>query len=94
MGIKRTELKERLSQSSEAKNAMLNSELELDLPPAARAIRKAMREQGLRNCDILDIFNGHSGRASEILRGRRAMSKALALKLSKRLNVPVEELLA
>ena len=64
-----------------------------DLPPAARAIRKAMREQGLRNCDILDAFNGHSGRASEVLNGRRPVSKSLALRLSKRLGLPVEELL-
>ena len=64
-----------------------------DLPPAVQRIRKAMREQGLRQRDILDAFNGHSGRASEVLNGRRPVSKSLALRLSKRLGLPVEELL-
>jgi len=46
-----------------------------------------MEEHGLRQRDLLDIF-GSRGIASEVVSGKRAISKEQAKKLAQRFHVP------
>ena len=59
----------------------------------AATIRSAMAAKGLRQVDILDAFNGHSGQASKVVNGCIPVSKSVALRLSAKLDIPLEVLL-
>jgi HTH-type transcriptional regulator/antitoxin HigA len=48
-----------------------------------------MQANGLRQKDLLDVF-GSGGIASEVINGKRAISKAQAKKLAERFSVSVE----
>ena len=50
-------------------------------------LRSLMQEHGLRQRDLLSIF-GSRGVASEIVNGKRAISKAQAKKLARRFHAP------
>ena len=52
-------------------------------------LRSLMEEHGLRQRDLLDIF-GSRGIASEVVSGKRAVSKAQAKKLAARFHVGVD----
>lgn len=53
------------------------------------ALKSLMEEHELKQKDVLDIF-GSQGIASEILSGKREISKAHAKKLSERFHVPAD----
>ncbi len=61
------------------------------LPPVPphEALKALMEERGLRHRDIWPVL-GNKGVASEILHGRRSISKAHAKKLAEYFRVPVE----
>jgi HTH-type transcriptional regulator / antitoxin HigA len=61
------------------------------LPPATPLdiLRHLMSANGLRQVDLLDVFGAPSV-ASEVLHGKRAMSKSHIAKLSQRFNVSPE----
>jgi len=52
-------------------------------------LRSLMEEHGLRQRDLLDIF-GSRGIASEVVSGKRAVSKAQAKKLAEIFHVPAD----
>jgi len=52
-------------------------------------LRSLMEEHGLRQRDLLDVF-GSRGIASEVVRGKRAISKAQAKKLADLFHVPAD----
>ena len=52
-------------------------------------LRSLMEEHGLRQRDLLAVF-GSRGIASEVVRGKRAISKAQAKKLAEILHVPAD----
>ena len=52
-------------------------------------LRSLMEEHGLRQRDLLDIF-GSRGIASEVVSGKRAVSKAQAKKLPALFHVPAD----
>ena len=52
-------------------------------------LRFLVQENGLRQKDLLDVF-GSGGIASEVINGKRAISKAQAKKLTERFSVSVE----
>ena len=56
--------------------------------PSSR-LRSLMEERGLRQRDLLDVF-GSRGIASEVVRGKRAISKAQAGKLAELFHVPAD----
>ena len=53
------------------------------------SLRALMEERGLKHKDIWPIL-GNKGAATEILSGRRAISKAQAKRLSTHLRVPID----
>lgn len=55
----------------------------------AVAVRELMREHGLKQTDMLDIF-GSQGTVSQVLNGKREISKAQARKLSERFRLPID----
>ncbi|MGA2114509.1 MAG: helix-turn-helix domain-containing protein [Bryobacteraceae bacterium] len=55
-------------------------------------LRSLMEEHGLRQRDLLDVF-GSRGVASEVVSGKRAISKAQAKKLAELFHVPADQLL-
>lgn len=55
----------------------------------AVALRELMREHGLKQTDMLDIF-GSQGTVSQVLNGKREISKAQARKLSERFRLPID----
>ncbi len=57
--------------------------------PPHEALKALMEERGLRHRDIWPIL-GNKGLASQILNGKRAISKAQAKKLALFFRVPVE----
>ena len=61
------------------------------LPPVSphEALKALMEERGLRHSDIWPVL-GNKGVASEILNGKRSISKAQAKKLAAFFRVPVE----
>jgi HTH-type transcriptional regulator/antitoxin HigA len=93
------ELDERVHASSEEKQLaeMLTILIEdfeakrypLPAVPPNEALRALMEERGLRHRDIWPAV-GNKGAATEILHGRRSISKAQAKKLAALLRVPVE----
>jgi HTH-type transcriptional regulator/antitoxin HigA len=52
-------------------------------------LRSLMEEHGLRQRDLLDVF-GSRGIASEVVSGKRAISKAQAKKLAALFHVPAD----
>ena len=56
--------------------------------PASR-LQGLMEEHGLRQRDLLDVF-GSRGIASEVVSGKRAISKAQAKKLARLFHVPAD----
>jgi len=60
---------------------------------ASEEIQNAMKRLGLRQKDLVKTI-GARGRTSEIVNGKRSVSKGIALKLAKKLKVPVEKLIA
>jgi len=56
--------------------------------PGSR-LRSLMEEHGLRQRDLLGVF-GSRGIASEVVSGKRAISKAQAKKLAELLHVPAD----
>lgn len=56
------------------------------------ALREMMRARGLKPKDVYEIF-GSKGTTSEVLRGKRAISKAAAKSLAEKFGMPVELLL-
>ena len=61
------------------------------LPPVPphEALRALMEDRGLQHKDIAEAV-GNKGLTTEIIAGRRKMSKAVAKRLSVKLSVPVE----
>lgn len=55
----------------------------------AVALRELMREHGLKQTDLVDIF-GSQGTVSQVLNGKREISKSQARKLSTRFHLPVD----
>ncbi|MBX3289524.1 MAG: helix-turn-helix domain-containing protein [Acidobacteria bacterium] len=53
------------------------------------ALRELMREHGLKQVDMVDIF-GSQGTVSQVLNGKREISKAQARKLSARFHLPID----
>lgn len=53
------------------------------------ALRELMREHGLVQTDLLDIF-GSQGTVSQVLNGKRSISKAQARRLSDRFHLPID----
>ena len=56
-------------------------------PPVA--LRELMREHELKQTDMLDIF-GSQGVVSQVLNGKREISKAQARRLSDRFRLPID----
>ena len=61
------------------------------LPPVSphEALKALMEERGLRHSDIWPVL-GNKGVASEVLNGKRSISKTQAKKLAEFFRVPVE----
>ncbi len=59
-----------------------------ELPPV-EVLKFLMEERGLKQSDLLHIF-GSSGIASEVINGKRSISKEQAKKLAKYFKVSVE----
>lgn len=57
--------------------------------PPLEMLEVLMEDRGLRHKDIWPVF-GNKGLASEVLNGKRAISKAQARKLAEYFHVPVE----
>lgn len=55
----------------------------------AVALRELMREHGLKQTDMVEIF-GSQGTVSQVLNGKREISKSQAKKLSARFQLPVD----
>lgn len=55
----------------------------------AVALRELMNEHQLKQTDMLDVF-GSQGVVSQVLNGKREISKAQARKLSERFRLPVD----
>ena len=55
----------------------------------AVALRELMREHGLKQTDMIEIF-GSQGTVSQVLNGKREISKSQAKKLSARFHLPVD----
>lgn len=53
------------------------------------ALQELMREHELKQTDMLDIF-GSQGVVSQVLNGKREISKAQARRLSERFRLPVD----
>ena len=53
------------------------------------ALRELMREHELKQTDMLDIF-GSQGVVSQVLNGKREISKAQARRLSERFRLPID----
>ena len=55
----------------------------------AVALRELMNEHGLKQTDMLEIF-GSQGVVSQVLNGKREISKSQARKLSARFRLPID----
>jgi HTH-type transcriptional regulator/antitoxin HigA len=55
----------------------------------AIAVRELMREHGLKQTDMIEIF-GSQGTVSQVLNGKREIRKSQAKKLSARFHLPVD----
>jgi|SRR5215475_6242225 HTH-type transcriptional regulator/antitoxin HigA len=56
----------------------------------ADLLKGLMEERGLRQRDLLPIFNNSRSYISDVLKGRRGLSKAQAVKLAEYFNLRVE----
>ena len=61
----------------------------LDGSTSDSRLRSLMEERGLRQRDLLEVF-GSRGIASEVVSGKRAISKAQARKLAEPFHVPAD----
>ncbi len=59
-----------------------------DVPPH-EALKALMEDRGLKHKDIWPVL-GNKGAATEILNGRRSISKAQAKRLAEFLRVPID----
>jgi len=66
-----------------------NRHYSLPAVPPHEALQALMEDRSLQHKDIAQIV-GNKGLTTEIIAGRRKMSKAVAVRLSTRLSVPVE----
>jgi len=66
-----------------------NRHYSLPLVPPHLAIQALMEDRGLQHKDIAELV-GNKGLTTEIIAGRRKVSKAVAKRLSQHLAVPVE----
>lgn len=64
----------------------------VDMPDPIAAIRFRMEQQGLTHAD-LEAYLGSQARVSEVLNGKRALSKEMIRRLHRGLGIPAEELL-
>ena len=64
----------------------------IGLPTPIEAIRFRMEQQGLRQKDLCSCI-GSSGKVSEVLSGKRTLSKSMITKLHEGLGIPLEVLL-
>lgn len=64
----------------------------IDPPDPIEAIKFRMDQAGLKNKDLVGII-GPSGRVSEVLAGRRGLTKEMIRRLHERLGIPVESLI-
>jgi HTH-type transcriptional regulator/antitoxin HigA len=55
----------------------------------ALALRELMNEHDLKQTDLLDVF-GSQGVVSQVLNGKREISKSQAKKLSERFRLPID----
>lgn len=55
----------------------------------ATALKELMREHDLKQTDMIDIF-GSQGTVSQVLNGKREISKSQARKLSERFRLPID----
>ena len=69
--------------------AFENANYALEGSTARSRLRSLMEEHGLRQRDLLDVF-GSRGIASEVVNGKRAISKAQAKKLAGLFHVPAD----
>jgi HTH-type transcriptional regulator/antitoxin HigA len=65
----------------------------VDPPSPIEAIKFRMEQAGLTRGDLLPIF-GSSGRVSEVLNGKRALTIDMIRALHERLGIPYESLVA
>ena len=61
----------------------------IDCAKPADMVRSLMADHELKQTDMLDIF-GSQGVVSQVLNGKREISKAQARKLSKRFRLPID----
>lgn len=61
----------------------------IETAPPHELLKFIMEQRDLKQSDLLDIF-GSSGIASEVVNGKRSISKAQAKKLAERFKVSVE----
>ena len=66
-----------------------NRHYSLPAVPPHEALQALMEDRSLQHKDIAQIV-GNKGLTTEIIAGRRKISKAVAVRLSTRLSVPVE----
>ena len=69
--------------------AFENANYAIDGSTPDSRLRSLMEEHGLRQRDLLDVF-GSRGIASEVVSGKRAISKAQAKKLAELFHVPAD----
>ena len=72
--------------------AFENANYDLEGSTPDSRLRSLMEEHGLRQRDLLDAF-GSRGISSEVVSGKRAISKAQAKKLAEIFHVPADLLL-
>ncbi len=60
-----------------------------NIPTPQVAVRELMREHDLKQTDMVDIF-GSQGVVSQVLNGKREISKAQAKRLSERFRLPID----
>ena len=61
----------------------------LERSEPAVALRELMRDHGLKQIDLAEVF-GSQGNVSQVLNGKRAISKSQARKLSARFRLPID----
>jgi HTH-type transcriptional regulator/antitoxin HigA len=61
----------------------------IERPGPAIALRELMRDHGLKQIDMTEIF-GSQGTVSQVLNGKREISKSQARKLSERFRLPID----
>ena len=61
----------------------------IDDAPPHEVLKFILEQRNLKQSDLLDVF-GSSGIASEVVNGKRSISKSQAKKLAARFNVSVE----